>query len=95
MSDNEPWAANIAFTGSKSATKKILKMIDELEEDGEIKDVTGIEGPYESLQLMLKRRSENLKLTGSEPFMIEQSEMTPQASDEPEDDDWFKDDDYE
>ncbi|SMF22312.1 hypothetical protein [Pseudogulbenkiania subflava] len=62
MSKEEKWAANIAFVGSKEKVKEILKMIEKLEEQGELEDYTGIEGPYDSLQLMLKRRNENLAL---------------------------------
>lgn len=62
MSKDEKWAANIAFVGSKETVKKIIEMIEELEDNGEIEDYTGIEGPYDSLQLMLKRRVENLSL---------------------------------
>lgn len=62
MSGDEKWAANIAFVGSKEKVKKILEMVEELEDAGEIEDYTGIDGPYDSLQLMLKRRVENLSL---------------------------------
>jgi|GEM_PF-3120589 len=62
MSSDEKWAANIAFVGSKEKVKQILEMVEELENAGEIEDYTGIEGPYDSLQLMLKRRVENLSL---------------------------------
>lgn len=62
MSGDEKWAANIAFVGNKEKVKKILEMVEQLEDAGEIEDYTGIEGPYDSLQLMLKRRVENLSL---------------------------------
>ena len=62
MPDNDMWAANIAFTGSKAQIKEILNFVEEFEEAGKIDDYTGIHGPFESLQLMLKRRKENLAL---------------------------------
>tara|TARA_B100000683_G_C12483860_1_gene552362 strand:- start:1077 stop:1292 length:216 start_codon:yes stop_codon:yes gene_type:complete len=62
MADKEKWAANIAFTGSEEAVKKVIDFVEELEENGEVEDYTEIDGPYESLQLMLKRRVENLAL---------------------------------
>ena len=66
MSNDEKWAANIAFVGSKEKVKKILKIVEELEDNGDIEDYTGIEGPFDSLQLMLKRRVENLVVINSE-----------------------------
>lgn len=62
MTDKEKWATNVAFVGDEKTVKKILKKLGELEGGGEIQDLTGIEGPFDSLQLMLKRRVENLAL---------------------------------
>lgn len=104
MSDDEKWATNVAFVGSEETVKKILKKLSQLEESGEIEDLTGIEGPFDSLQPMLKRRVENLALGVIDDSTPAQIEVTPQASDEPEeewfddddiplDDDWFEDDD--
>ncbi|MBK1820493.1 hypothetical protein [Burkholderia orbicola] len=83
----EKWAANIAFTGDEQTVKKVLNFLDGLENEGKIGDYTGINGPYESLQLMLKRRVENLAL-GVEP-----TKPLPQNGPEPsqEDDDGGKD----
>lgn len=84
MAEEEKWAANIAFVGSKEKVKAILKMVDELEEQGHIEDYTGIEGPYDSLQLMLKRRVENLVLgaKGTEPEKVrDESSSNSPASD--------------
>lgn len=92
MSDEEKWATNVAFVGNEATVKKILKKLGELEESGEIEDLTGIEGPFDSLQPMLKRRVENLALGISDEPAPTQIELTPQASDEPEDD-WFDGDD--
>lgn len=66
MSDEEKWAANVAFVGNKEAVREILKLVNSLEENGKINEVTSIDGPYESLQLMLKRRVENLSLEVSQ-----------------------------
>jgi hypothetical protein len=91
MSDEEKWAANVAFVGDEKTVKKILKKLSELEEKGEITDLTGIEGPFDSLQKLLKRRVDNLALginTGALPTQIE---LAQQAPDEPEED-WFNDD---
>jgi hypothetical protein len=77
MSNDEKWAANIAFTGSKENVKKILAMVEELEDKGEIEDYTEIDGPYDSLQQMLKRRVENLSLEAKgepEPSRLENPE---------------------
>jgi hypothetical protein len=104
MSDDEKWATNVAFVGNEETVKKILKKLGQLEESGEIEDLTGIEGPFDSLQPMLKRRVENLALGVNEESTPAQIEVTPQASDEPEgewfddddiplDDDWFENDD--
>ncbi|WP_445778316.1 hypothetical protein [Shewanella sp.] len=104
MSDDEKWATNVAFVGNEETVKKILKKLNQLEESGEIEDLTGIEGPFESLQPMLKRRVENLALGVIDNSTPAQIEVTSQASDEPEeewfddddnplDDDWFEDDD--
>ena len=60
--EKEKWAANFAFTGNEEAIKKVKDLLNNLEESGHINDVTGISGPFESLQLMLKRRVENLSL---------------------------------
>jgi len=61
--ENEKWAVNVAFVAkNERVAKKILKYLEEQEDAGEIEDSTGIDGPYDSLQLMLKRRSENLAL---------------------------------
>lgn len=62
MADIEKWAANVAFVGNKDTVKKILDIINELEESGELQDCTGIDGPYDSLQDLLKRRVDNLLL---------------------------------
>jgi uncharacterized protein YjgD (DUF1641 family) len=62
MTDSEKWAANVAFVGNKDTVKKILNMINELEESGELQDCTGIDGPFDSLQDLLKRRADNLML---------------------------------
>ena len=77
MSNDEKWAANIAFTGSKENVKKILALVEELEDKGEIEDYTEIDGPYDSLQLMLKRRVENLSLEPKgepDPLQLEKPE---------------------
>lgn len=60
--EKKKWAANIAFTGDEDTVKKVLDFVEGLENEGRIGDYTGIDGPYESLQLMLKRRVENLAL---------------------------------
>ncbi|MDV6344063.1 hypothetical protein [Nitrosomonas sp. Is37] len=52
---------------------KILDYVDELEQKGEIDDLTGIDGPFESLQLMLKRRNENLALQANSTQQLTQS----------------------
>ena len=66
--ENEKWAVNVAFVAkSEQVAKKILKYLEEQEDAGEIEDSTGIDGPYDSLQLMLKRRSENLALDAKTP----------------------------
>ncbi|MHA7122286.1 hypothetical protein ACWV16_16480 [Achromobacter xylosoxidans] len=64
--EKKKWAANIAFTGDEDTVKKVLDFVERLEGEGKIGDYTGIDGPYDSLQLMLKRRVENLAL-GVEP----------------------------
>ena len=62
MADIEKWAATVAFVGNKDTVKKILDIINGLEESGELQDCTGIDGPYDSLQDLLKRRVDNLLL---------------------------------
>ncbi|MDH2528313.1 hypothetical protein QDR63_18820 [Acinetobacter baumannii] len=60
---DEKWAVNIAFVAqNKETARLVLDFIDSLEDDGKIEDSTGIHGPFDSLQLMLKRRAENLAL---------------------------------
>jgi len=75
----EKWAGNFAFTGNEATVKKVKKILDELEANGEIDDITGILGPHESLQLMLKRRVENLALGAglepSKPNLIQNTEL--------------------
>lgn len=53
MSDDEKWATNVAFVGSEETVKKILKKLGQLEESGEIEDLTGIEGPFDSFSQCL------------------------------------------
>jgi hypothetical protein len=65
----EKWAANIAFVGDKETVKELLKMFSKLEEEGRIKDFNKIDGPYDSLQTMLKRRKENLALHMTETIL--------------------------
>ena len=96
MCEDEKWATNIAFVGNEKTVKKVLKKLNELEEKGEIEDLTGIEGPFDSLQVMLKRRAENLSLgiayeVNTEPKAIE-TKTNESIAEEPEDD-WFDDND--
>ncbi|WP_124616225.1 hypothetical protein [Burkholderia contaminans] len=70
--DNK-WAANIAFTGDEATVKKVIKFVESLEGEGKVGDFTWIDGPYESLQLMLKRRVENLALGVESPKALPQN----------------------
>lgn len=70
----EKWAANIAFTGDEATVKKVIKLVESLENEGKIDDFTWIDGPHESLQLMLKRRVENLALGLESPKALPQSD---------------------
>ncbi|EJD6080890.1 hypothetical protein M0L39_RS09835 [Providencia rettgeri] len=83
MSGDRKWAANIAFVGSKDKVKKILEMVEQLDDAGEIEDYTGIDGPYDSLQLMLKRRVENLSLQAKgEPESPQQDGLKDESDSE-------------
>jgi len=64
MSDKskDPWTANIGISGDKETVQKIIKLIEAEEEEGKLTEVSRIDGPYESLRLMMKRRQENLAL---------------------------------
>lgn len=62
QNENEPWAANIAFVGDEKTVQEVLEFIEEKEAEGKIKDVLTLDGPFDSMQLMLKRRKENLML---------------------------------
>jgi hypothetical protein len=80
VSNEEKWAVNVAFVCDEKTAKRVLKAISGLEEKGEITDLTGIEGPYNSLQIMLKRRLENLTLgvnTGVIPTQIGLTQPPP------------------
>lgn len=94
MCEDEKWATNIAFVGNEKTVKKVIKKLNELEEKGEIEDLTGIEGPFDSLQVMLKRRVDNLSLViidDSEPKAIDTK--TNKSIAEESEDDWFDDND--
>ncbi|MDP1977618.1 hypothetical protein [Undibacterium sp.] len=63
MSDNqsdEKWAVNLAFVGNKETVKKVVKLVNEMEESGTIQDFNMIEGPFSKLQDLLKDRKQNL-----------------------------------
>lgn len=78
----EKWAANIAFTGDEATVKKVIKLVESLESEGKIDDFTWIDGPHESLQLMLKRRVENLALEVGLPKALPQSDPKPSQEDD-------------
>ena len=67
MAENEKWAVNIAFVGDKELVMDIIKQVEYLEEQGHLNDCTTIQGPFESLQGMLKDRIKNLGLITKEP----------------------------
>jgi hypothetical protein len=77
--DNEKWAANIAFVGNKKEVKQLLKMFQESEEGGHIQDLNLIEGPFDSLQLMLKKRKENLFLMAADESPIPDKSIENQS----------------
>lgn len=62
QNEKEPWAANIAFVADEETFKQVIEFIEEKEAEGKIKDLLTLDGPYDSMQLMLKRRKENLML---------------------------------
>lgn len=79
----DQWATNIAFTGDEATVKMVIKFVENLEDEGKIKDFTRIDGPYESLQLMLKRRVENLGLGIESPKALPQNNLeVPQVDDD-------------
>jgi len=78
--NEEKWAANFAFTGSEATVKEVKKFLDSLEASGKIDDMTGISGPHESLQLMLKRRVENLALGATSESTKPESEASGDES---------------
>lgn len=59
---NEPWAANIAFVSDEETVQEIYELLERKEAEGKIKELLTMDGPHESLQLMLKRRKENFQL---------------------------------
>jgi len=59
---DDQWTANIGISGKKETVKKILKFIEAEEEEGNLTEVSRIDGPDKSLRLMMKRRKENLAL---------------------------------
>ncbi|HCE3205328.1 hypothetical protein P3633_22850 [Vibrio parahaemolyticus] len=101
MAEDEKWATNLAFVGNEQTVKKIIRKLNELEDSGEIEDLTGIEGPFESLQPMLKRRVENLALGAdvqTDPIPTELTKLSSDipVDDEIDDEDWFdEDNDFE
>lgn len=58
----ESWAANIAFVSDEETVQEIYELLEKKESEGKIKDLLTMDGPYDSLQLMLKRRKENFRL---------------------------------
>lgn len=62
QNENESWAANIAFVGDEKTVQEVLEFIEEKEAAGKITDLLTLDGPFDSMQLMLKRRKENLML---------------------------------
>lgn len=78
----EKWAANIAFTGDEATVKKVIRLVESLESEGKIDDFTWIDGPHESLQLMLKRRVENLALGLEPPKALPQSNQESSREDD-------------
>ena len=81
----EKWAANIAFTGDEATVKKVIKLVESLEEEGKVGDFTWIDGPYDSLQLMLKRRAENLALSIEPPKALPPNNQESSQNDDGDD----------
>lgn len=83
--DEQKWAINLAFTGTKKEIKDLVRRLQDREEQGGIQDLNLIEGPYNSLQEMLKDRGKNLGIAM-------ENKAAPQVLPAPTDDIAYKSD---
>jgi hypothetical protein len=57
---DEPWAANVVFRGTRKTVKKALDALERRVEQGQIKDLQRIDGPAKSLKQLFSRWARNL-----------------------------------